>query len=114
MDRARRTRAYRRAHRRRRAGPRGAARALPLFAELFAGRSLGAARRGGRRRTSCADGALHPSGGTGMTTAEWLDIGWVDPIPVRGSRTVQVEGGDEIGRAHVCTPVTNAHLACRH
>src|SRR3546814_5890513 len=36
MDRARRTRAYRRAHRRRRAGPRGAARALPLFAELFA------------------------------------------------------------------------------
>src|SRR3546814_5416934 len=24
-----------------------------------------------------------------------------------------VEGGDEIGRAHVCTPVTNAHLVCR-
>src|SRR3546814_9159100 len=23
------------------------------------------------------------------------------------------EGGPEIGRAHVCTPVTNAHLACR-
>src|SRR3546814_5266816 len=21
--------------------------------------------------------------------------------------------GDEIGRAHVCTPVTNAHLVCR-
>ena len=31
-----------------------------------------------------------------MTTAEWLDIGWVDQIPVRGSRTVQVEGGDDI------------------
>src|SRR3546814_17393779 len=37
-----------------------------------------------------------PSGGTGMTTAEGLDIGWVDQIPVRGSRTVQVEGGDDI------------------
>ena len=31
-----------------------------------------------------------------MTTAEWLDIGWVDEIPVRGSRTVQVAGGDDI------------------
>ena len=31
-----------------------------------------------------------------MTTAEWLDIGWVDQIPVRGSRTVQVAGGDDI------------------
>jgi nitrite reductase (NADH) small subunit len=28
-----------------------------------------------------------------MTTAEWLDIGWVDQIPVRGSRTVQVTLG---------------------
>ena len=27
---------------------------------------------------------------------EWLDIGWVDEIPVRGSRTVQVTGGDDI------------------
>src|SRR3546814_17698019 len=27
---------------------------------------------------------------------EWLDIGWVDEIPVRGSRTVQVAGGDDI------------------
>ena len=31
-----------------------------------------------------------------MTIGEWLDIGWVDQIPVRGSRTVQVEGGDDI------------------
>src|SRR3546814_1059114 len=23
------------------------------------------------------------------------------------------QGSDEIGRAHVCTPVTNAHLVCR-
>ena len=27
---------------------------------------------------------------------EWLDIGWVNEIPVRGSRTVQVEGGNDI------------------
>ena len=30
------------------------------------------------------------------TTAEWLDIGWIDQIPVRGSRTIQVAGGDDI------------------
>jgi nitrite reductase (NADH) small subunit len=27
---------------------------------------------------------------------EWLDIGWVNEIPVRGSRTVQVTGGEDI------------------
>lgn len=27
---------------------------------------------------------------------EWLDIGWIDEIPLRGSRTVQVAGGDDI------------------
>jgi nitrite reductase (NADH) small subunit len=27
---------------------------------------------------------------------DWLDIGWVDEIPVRGSRTVQVTGGEDI------------------
>lgn len=29
-------------------------------------------------------------------TADWLDIGWLDQIPVRGSRTVSVAGGEEI------------------
>lgn len=29
-------------------------------------------------------------------TGEWLDIGRIDEIPVRGSRTVQVTGGDDI------------------
>ena len=29
-------------------------------------------------------------------TGEWLDIGWVDEIPLRGARTVPVEGGEEI------------------
>jgi nitrite reductase (NADH) small subunit len=27
---------------------------------------------------------------------EWLDIGWLEQIPVRGARTVPVEGGEEI------------------
>lgn len=27
---------------------------------------------------------------------EWLDIGWLHEIPVRGSRTVPVDGGEEI------------------
>ena len=26
----------------------------------------------------------------------WLDIGWLDEIPLRGARTVPVEGGEEI------------------
>lgn len=29
-------------------------------------------------------------------TAQWLDIGWLEEIPVRGSRTVKVAGGDDI------------------
>jgi len=29
-------------------------------------------------------------------TADWLDIGWLDQIPVRGARTVPVAGGEEI------------------
>ena len=27
---------------------------------------------------------------------DWLDIGWLNEIPVRGARTVPVEGGEEI------------------
>lgn len=29
-------------------------------------------------------------------TGEWLDIGWLNEIPLRGSRTVPVIGGGEI------------------
>jgi nitrite reductase (NADH) small subunit len=29
-------------------------------------------------------------------TPEWLDIGWLHEIPVRGARTVPVAGGEEI------------------
>lgn len=28
--------------------------------------------------------------------AEWLDIGWLNEIPVRGARTLAVAGGEEI------------------
>ena len=28
--------------------------------------------------------------------ADWLDIGWLNEIPVRGARTVPVAGGEEI------------------
>ena len=31
-----------------------------------------------------------------MITGEWLDIGGLDEIPVRGARTVPVVGGEEI------------------
>jgi nitrite reductase (NADH) small subunit len=31
-----------------------------------------------------------------MITGEWLDIGRLDEIPVRGARTVPVAGGEEI------------------
>jgi nitrite reductase (NADH) small subunit len=31
-----------------------------------------------------------------MITGEWLDIGRLDEIPVRGSRTIPVAGGEEI------------------
>jgi nitrite reductase (NADH) small subunit len=29
-------------------------------------------------------------------TGDWLDIGWLDEIPVRGSRTIPVVGGEDI------------------
>lgn len=28
--------------------------------------------------------------------ADWLDIGWLDEIPARGSRVIHVAGGDDI------------------
>ena len=31
-----------------------------------------------------------------MTTPQWLDIGPLDQIPLRGARTIPVAGGDEI------------------
>src|SRR3546814_1816073 len=37
------------------------------------------------------------------------------PIPLLSLpvTTLNIPGGKQIGRAHVCTPVTNAHLVCR-
>jgi nitrite reductase (NADH) small subunit len=31
-----------------------------------------------------------------MMTGEWLDVGRIDEIPVRGARTVHIPGGEEI------------------
>jgi nitrite reductase (NADH) small subunit len=31
-----------------------------------------------------------------MMTGEWIDIGWVSEIPVRGSRTMPVAGAGEV------------------
>jgi nitrite reductase (NADH) small subunit len=31
-----------------------------------------------------------------MSVAEWLDVGRLDEIPVRGARTIPVAGGEEI------------------
>src|SRR3546814_5304859 len=36
---------------------------------------------------------------------------WSAPAPAPVAATAGIEA--EIGRAHVCTPVTNAHLVCR-
>ncbi|MBB6122818.1 nitrite reductase small subunit NirD [Sphingobium subterraneum] len=35
-----------------------------------------------------------------MVTAEWLDIGPVDQLPVMGARTLPVQGGEEIAIFH--------------
>src|SRR3546814_1074655 len=64
---------------------------------------------------------VHLSGGAGIGgVLEPLQAG---PVIIEdscfiGARSEVVEGvvveeGSEIGRAHVCTPVTNAHLVCR-
>src|SRR3546814_7398417 len=42
-----------------------------------------------------------------LTTIEKSTVPWVSIIMRRAF------GMAEIGRAHVCTPVTNAHLVCR-
>src|SRR3546814_2807810 len=35
------------------------------------------------------------------------------PYPVHQARRARLDPDAQIGRAHVCTPVTNAHLVCR-
>src|SRR3546814_2423704 len=51
-------------------------------------------------------------------TLLWLAEKGVRFVPIFGRQSFMVDGkmkfwGGEIGRAHVCTPVTNAHLVCR-
>src|SRR3546814_6415470 len=73
-----------------------------------AGRSGG---RKGDRATHARIVALREAGKSIAKTAELADC---DRSTVKrvwaAHRAAQVQ---EIGRAHVCTPVTNAHLVCR-
>src|SRR3546814_5088806 len=39
--------------------------------------------------------------------------GTLDPTLAYMTGKLKIQGSTEIGRAHVCTPVTNAHLVCR-
>src|SRR3546814_9417565 len=41
------------------------------------------------------------------------DLGAPDLVVFNASARVRGPVQDQIGRAHVCTPVTNAHLVCR-
>src|SRR3546814_5818902 len=60
-------------------------------------RQLGAFRGG---RFAARAIAARPAGGVGIRRRTVV-------------RTAGFRGGAKIGRAHVCTPVTNAHLVCR-
>jgi nitrite reductase (NADH) large subunit len=97
LYRARRARPCPGPDRRGRGRPRRARRALLVFADVQPGGSLGRTRVGRGARTACAYGAFSTFGigGRGMI-GDWLDIGWLDQIPVRGSRTVTVSGGEEV------------------
>src|SRR3546814_3739996 len=46
-------------------------------------------------------------------TARKLPVVEVIGLAQSGTAIVSAETGQEIGRAHVCTPVTNAHIVCR-
>src|SRR3546814_6251646 len=41
------------------------------------------------------------------------DFRVAESVPGQGQRDELVANPNQIGRAHVCTPVTNAHLVCR-
>src|SRR3546814_3785399 len=62
----------------------------------------------------------------GRSSDEWIDfdfhghqiVAHLAPDGGGGAESADraanpVDGHEEIGRAHVCTPVTNAHLVCR-
>src|SRR3546814_9601717 len=57
-------------------------------------------RHSGRRRWQTHCLAPHPHAGSSVMRSD------ISHLPVKNQR-------EQIGRAHVCTPVTNAHLVCR-
>src|SRR3546814_10149073 len=53
---------------------------------------------------------------TSRPYGEWLHAGLPRPddLPPRDFLTPQHASVVKLGRAHVCTPVTNTHLVCHH
>src|SRR3546814_4265932 len=67
------------------------------------------------------DGALHEITSVEMARQlleavrdrNQLDTSLLDDVLIGMAQPAGEQGGVQIGRAHVCTPVTNAHLVCR-
>src|SRR3546814_4328746 len=76
--------------------------ALPISARVARGIGVAAVMRGGG---AVAEPVVDPGG-----TAE---RGLFLHAAIAVAAEPAGEDGREIGRAHVCTPVTNAHLVCR-
>src|SRR3546814_3832658 len=56
----------------------------------------------------------HPTEGFYLPGLEAIALGCASVVPACvGNRAYLEPGSNEIGRAHVCTPVTNAHIVCR-
>src|SRR3546814_7982140 len=94
--------------------------ALPIYPrDLSAGSDLqGVGAGGGRRAAPLRGRAADVADAKGRTPAALAgDDRDADP-PHADADPIWRDGSepprrDEIGRAHVCTPVTNAHLVCR-
>src|SRR3546814_10198223 len=66
------------------------------------------------RRRSAACGADAAMGATPQVDVPHVDVPHVDVAVVGGGIAgLWLLARLQIGRAHVCTPVTNAHLVCR-
>src|SRR3546814_5951211 len=70
--------------------------------------SGGATVPAGAGEASCACAGRFHSSATVSAVADTIDVDLDMYFPLF---SISVRG--EIGRAHVCTPVTNAHLVCR-
>src|SRR5690606_7187535 len=100
LDRACRPRAREVGDVRRSRGGEAASRAVPLFADLHAGRPLGQARRGRPGRPAPASRHGPPRSGVRIMQAKWLDIGPITQIEPGMAATLPVEGGEEIAVFH--------------